>query len=247
MSSQAIIIDRSAAGEHGDYAVALTGTDASRTLSIGSNWTRIRIGVRQAVSSSSAQNTTIGQPRWCIGLCSSTSSTYSSTNAHYVGMDTNAGFLINHFGTSPGYYLTSLDGGNGGATRRWVTKVGTTTTQFGSSQTDDLGAYITSGSPTRTVHYLDISKQISGTSSVDPGLWTLQWYRPISPIATDWPASSFYAQLSNDTASTVVTAYIEQRVPVSESINGALTTVNIYWDKSDPALEVSDVAVWRFA
>ena len=49
--------------------------------------------------------------------------------------------------------------------------------------------------------------------------------------------SPSYSNIENDIA----------YFPMSESINGVMNTVNIYWNKTAPELEISDVAVWRFS
>lgn len=252
MATTNTIVDRTraGAGQEIDYALSTTTTDLSRTINIGSDWKRLRIGMRLSISSSQNQvvGIVINQPQFALGLCNGTSSTYSTSTTHFVGVDLDSQFyLFNRTGTFPNQFGTSQDSSNPGPTRRFVVKTGTTRNVFGAAFNEAFGAYNTSGSPDRTVCYVDISKELSGSldTVVDPGSWTIRYFKT-SNGQTDISASVFYSRLADDTASVVVAAPVQQAVPVSESINGVLNTVNIYWNKNDPPMEISDVAVWRF-
>ena len=237
---------RTGAGQEIDYALSTTTTDLSRTINIGSDWKRLRIGMRLSISSSLPEVGVINQPQFALGLCNGTSSTYSTNTTHFVGMDLDSQWYLTD--RSSGQWLTS-DFSNPVNSRRFVVKNGVTRNVFGSGFVENFGAYLISGSPDRSVCYVDYTKEISGSleTVVDPGLWTIRYFKAFSAGGiTDTSASAFYSRLADDTASVVVAAPVQQAVPVSESINGVLNTVNIYWSKNDPPMEISDVAVWRF-
>lgn len=250
MATTNTIVNRTRTGSDIDYALSTTTTDLSRTINIGSDWKRLRIGMRLSISSSQNQvvGIVINQPQFALGLCNGTSSTYSTNTTHFVGMDLDSQYyLFNRTGTFPNQFGTGQSSVNSGPTRRFVVKTGITRNVFGAAFTEAFGAYNTSGSPDRTVCYLDFAKELSGSLEivVDPGLWSIQYFKT-SNAQADVSASVFYSHLADDTASVVVAAPVQQSVPVSESINGVLNTVNIYWNKSDPPMEISDVAIWRF-
>ena len=69
-----------------DVRAALSNSTLRRLLSIGSNWTKLRVGVRMSILDSGGNIT--GSPRFVIGLCASSGNPVnngSATTGHFVG------------------------------------------------------------------------------------------------------------------------------------------------------------------
>ena len=233
------IIDRSYIGGDNDKILSVTNEQIGRTFSVGSSWKRLRIGIRYEVSSSGAN---IVGPNFAFGLCSGTSSMYAdSTTQYFIGSDMDTTQGLDYLVSTMGLYRPA--GGGGGTYGRFCTKVGATTTVY-ANQTEWMPLINTVGSPNRAFKFIDFTK-----SDGDPGLWniTYTWYRVAQWYNTDVTSGSFYSNMTND----VVTLPADNTssiytVPISESVYGHLDTINVYWSKTYPPLEISDVAAYRF-
>ena len=128
--------------------------------------------------------------------------------------------------------------------------IGLTRTWIGSVISSNIGALSGSNinnSRNRNAFFVDFIKSGSTPSTANQ-LWTCSLFHPsITYPPVDISYSNFYNQMSAESPSY---SNIENDIayfPMSESINGVMNTVNIYWNKTAPELEISDVAVWRFS
>jgi hypothetical protein len=235
----ALIIQRNFPNDP-DKVINLNDEQMARTMTIGSNWNWIRLGVRMQMSKSNA----IVNPNFAMGLCSGTSSLYGDrTTTHFFGQDfdTNAIWTENSVTRAKNW---------AGLVARFVTKVSSSIINWSSGSQKDwaIGSTPSSNSISRQYYMLDFVK-----SAVDPGLWMLVyvWNKAADLSATNYDESftSFYNNMTNLTASLNSADYTSsfQYIPISESINGNLDTLNIYWNQTANTMQLSDVAVFRFA
>ena len=235
----AIIIDRISASI-ADKVLSISNEQCARTITIGSTWNRIRIGVRFKISSSFA-NITSANFAW--GLISGTSSLYAdaSTN-HFLGVDMPPSTTLTYTSATINLYRNTA-----ASASRFITKVGLTTTEYYHTVANfAFGLIENLADEYRMAAYMDIMK-----SNTDPGLWTIMYTynRTVSFSTQDISATQFYNNITNDSASLLTSnvASASFQIPISQSANGNLDTINIYWNKTTPPMEISDVAVYRFA
>jgi len=231
--TMAYIIDRSY-GADIDKVLSISGEQIGRTISIGGSWRWLRIGMLYQVSQSNTDYTNIPNANLAFGLSAGTSSLYADiTVKNFVGVDLDAS--------------KNLSAWYGSTVARMVIKSGSVYTFNSGDFAWDTGVSANSSSKHRAINFIDYIK-----ADTDPGLWCIrytysQWNG--NPVLDSSP-SVFYAQMTNPTCSlagsyTITSSYM----PVSESINGYLDTINIFWNKSNayPPIEISEIAAYRFA
>lgn len=233
-----------------DKSIALLGEQIARTTTIGSNWTYLRIGVRMTISNSLSDNSSLLGPEVAFGLCAGTSSLYADPSTpHFIGVHTPTAItwpVTNYGNGNVGYNA------NQGNAVRYIKKVGTGSTEFGNTTPAFVpmfgGSNPVSGTLRHVAWFLDYMKI---PSLADPGVWGMKTFIPILSNNCDIPSSSFYTYMSAPTISVAESgnnyATNFNTVDVTESINGHLDTVNLYWSVVNRQMEVTDVAVYRFA
>lgn len=237
---------------YNNQALEMSQEQIANTFSIGTNWTQLRVGILYQLSSSSATSS-ITSTDFAIGLCSGTASLYGSAAGptYFAGWRSGVSNTLTYQvggGTNLPYYTPTQFIGNIG------TKVGTA---FSSSANPQFGPDfppILTGSLAVTASwfplYLDFIKTNNTSSSQ---LWTITFYRYAADNGVRQPeyatVTRFYDELAHNVPSfaggipwqTLTTA----NVPISESIFGALDSINIFWPKTNP-LDIYDIAVYRF-
>ena len=218
-----------------DKVLSISGEQIGRTISIGSSWKWLRIGMLYQVSQSFANNSNvIPNPNLAFGLSAGTSSLYADvTVRNFVGVDLDAAQTLN-----PIY---------GDTIARLVMKSGSVYTYNSGNFRWDTGVSADTSSKHRAINFIDYIK-----ADTDPGLWLVRYtytYFNGNPVLDTSP-TVFYAQMTNPTCSlggvyTITSSFM----PISESINGYLDTINIFWNKSNayPPIEISEIAAYRFA
>jgi len=237
-----------------DKGLAIAQETIANKLSVGTDWRWIRLGILYVVNSNPQFTASIGSINLAAGLSSGTSSLYGSVNGptHFVGLITpptmsmaGGAFISTPYYTSSPQITSNIIGkqiGSGSS----EAAVGTHIYGFGLSGTGSVAFPL-------SVIYLDFIKKSNTTT---PQVWDIiytgfAWptvnYSTIVTITN----GAFYSYLSEITSSlggVLAPPYVRNSfyLPVSESINGVLDTVNIYWNKTFP-LNIHEIAVYRFA
>lgn len=218
-----------------DNKIQLTNSQCARqwSTSLGTNWTKIRVGARVAITHTGASLS--GTPRFAFGIQSGTTNLFQDAGGptNWVGFVSN-GTWANHTGNGiPGYYLAT------GMTM--ARKIGTTLTTGGSTNDfciywDATQAYrsclfadITKGTPNFTASCFCYNIANAFVSGPDVSLATY-----LANVVLPSPSVSSHAMSGNIT------------LAVSES-SGSLDSVGIAWDRTDALIEVSDVTVVRLS
>lgn len=230
----AIIVNRTN-GSDVDKVISLANEQMARTLTVGSDWKRIRIGIRYEISSSYAS---ISNPLFAWGIGAGTSSLYNSnTTTYFLGYDND---ISKTWSNATNQYSTDDI-----SSSRFIQKINNSITVFHYDRT--YFDSVASNGKHRRILYMDMKKDI-----VDPGMWLINYsfdaYNGWGSGA-DYSSSIFYSDITNDTSS-VSDQHSNPKtfyVPVSESVYGTLDTLIFYWNKTNPPIEISDVAVYRFA
>src|ERR1041385_4377365 len=227
-----------------DNRAKLANSNIARTWSsyVGTNWTTIRIGCRLSITDSGAN--IISTPRFAFGICSGTSNIFmDATTTHFFGIVSyNATWTRT---TSPVKYMLGngsyFDSGIAAAKR-----IGSTLTTDAFSNSPFPGAtYLfdsADGNGNRVVLFLDITKG-SPNFSIKP------FYYKGGGTPVDVSTDTFLANM--EYTSPAITGHAigneTKTMAIDEATNCYFNAVNIAWDRTTPAIEISDVAVVRFS
>lgn len=197
-----------------------------RPLSIGSNWQKIRIGLRLGFTGPAGN---LAGSFIAYGVCAGNSGWKSPSTVEWVG----AGFgatlnntTYTYVVATPGYYTA------GGISNPGITRInGVNTVRTGSSQTGYVSANVLLS---RSVMFVDIQK---GTP------YTIICYNSnsIANVQTDVTKVQFLQGMESDGTPTGTTS------PVTSTWThpgpGLMDTLSVSWNRSIPALNIFDVAV----
>ena len=221
------IISRTISGSP-DHAIRMLNGQFARTLSIGTSWTTIRVGVRWHMENTGADIT--GTPLLAVGLCAGTTNILGdATTDHWVGGITQAASFTNNAGDF--YFGTPLF--------KPAKKVNTTLTTGTSFGNGVITTPVTIAN--RIPMFIDITKG-------SPNFSLRQFILTSGTELGDVTPSEFLGLMESSTpVRTGYTFHAAQTIAVDEGTDGFLDSVNIYWDRAAAAVEISDIAVARFA
>jgi hypothetical protein len=221
-----------------DQRIVLSNSEATRLPLIGSDWTKVRLGVRLSVGASA--NIT-GNPRIAIGLCTGVADGFGRTaTTHFAGVRM-SGASFNYTAGPPAYLTASAAGAmvcckrisgtttNGSA----VSSAATMLSSSVSSRRSCLFVEITRGSPNFTFQLGAPTTAAAVQTDI-----TLAKFRD----QMSWPAWSVVGLstwLSGYNTGSAIT------LAVDEATYGSLIVPNVYWDQTGAPLEVSDVQLTR--
>lgn len=222
----------------GDKRISLTGSQPMvRVMNIGSNWTKLRIGMRMAVDSSGV-NLDGATTQLALGVCSGTASPYGDpiSTTHFIGWRRAANNWIHNAG--PPAYFSSAGGFN------LIKKVGVTVT---ANPGEEYSQAIISADPAAmqgvviqlmkfggTMRFWATHRSLAGFSNLtDDLLYTYvnekSRFSDMIPTGWSWALASGFMSVAFD-----------------ESADGPLNCLNLYWTGADP-LEVSGLVYKRWA
>jgi hypothetical protein len=210
-----------------DKRIVLSNGQFARKLSIGSNWTRLRLGIRFGMTDLGVAPT--GTPRFAAGFCSGLSNLFGdATTDNWVGIISNtatwAYAAADHYGSVVF-----------GAAKR----VGSTLT-VGSNAAGSvsIGAVSASTGVQRALFFVDITK---GSPNYTVQAFTAGGTPPDSTIA------QFLAQLESSTPSLSGYTWNTSTTIAADESTGGFDSINVSWDRSSFNAEISDVGVCRFS
>ncbi len=216
----------------GDRRIQLTCEEIVRPILLGgSNWTKLRIGIRCAVWYSGGN-----LPGTCLSVgLSQTADAFLSTNT--VDM---LGFLCQN-GTTNTWTLTttSVPFCYTGGGILYYQKVGTTVTSLAATNT--TGPFIVADP---TAYYSNFFVEITkGSPNYTMAMWAANSFAngQISVSTRD----TFYLTLENEAAPTNMTNLFNLSTS-SYTGTGNLSYLSVYWNRATPSLEITDIAVCRF-
>lgn len=208
-----------------DTVVDLDNEQLGRPIDIGSNWNRIRIGMRWAISGSGQVST----PRWYVGMSAGTGSMIAASSSIFLGLEwenAGSGVSLNDYGT----YYANL----GGAGWKLVTKINSVESNNGQNA---LGTcYVGTVPYRRSYAILEITK---GTPNYTVGM--------VMPKAAGFTDTSLNQLTASIMSPSLVGApglsngiFHSQSIAYSDS-SGSLDTINVYWGTNSHALEISEI------
>jgi|SRR5688572_2374569 len=218
-----------------DKRIKLANSQVARLWDsgVGTSWTTIRIGCR--ISIDDFGGNILSTPRFAFGICSGTSNLFmDATTTHWAGVVSDV---------SSWRYLAGPPaslGPNNPWTLSVAKRVGSTLT-IGSAIGPGFWQIGDCAVATRTVFFLDITKgspnftfQLYGNSTNTPfGDVSLATFLAQVPLLTP--------SIANHTQGSAVTQAVD------EGTDGQFSAVNIAWDRSSPAIEISDLSIVKLA
>lgn len=208
---------------------------------MGTTWNVVRIGMRFGIEDFG--DNLISTPRFGFGMSSGTSNLLMDvTTTHWFGAYSNGALWRRNPGTPPGALYTI---GNAGYTNNSIVlakRIGSTvTTGSALAQAADYNGIgdvtlakrivwffeVTKGSPNFTVRFFS---PLAGTTLVD--VTPVQF---LSNMELTAPSIAAHGWSGNVT------------MAIDETTNGFFNAVNIGWDRTSPAIEISDVSVVKFS
>lgn len=229
------------------------GVDSySRCLSIGTQWTRIRVGILCSVSTVQETTYPLRTTQFCLGVCNGIGSdvgVYRARNAHavshryapYIGSvggtwTYNAGTAGNSYFSTTEFYGIKVENGNysGGTS-------GSQTAYFPTSTT------LNSAIPRRGIYIADISK----SAMVSGNLSRYGATGAVAHMSLDLTTEDLFSGIQQYTAAPVIrgTALQQATAGISLTFNettyGMLDTVFVYWGTYAVPFQLYEIAVWR--
>jgi len=208
-----------------DAAISTTTAAWARSITLPAGWSTLRFGVRYHITD--IGGTVTGTPRLGMAMCSGTSNIMGDATV------TNAIGLIS----------TSATWGRGGvgyapvafSAMTYVGATLTTTTTFNTAT-----PYLNTTTPCRQFFLCDIAK---GSPNYTV---TITWWNPgAGPYGDVSSAMMMNSMLTQNVVPTSTTNYAvdSPRALAFDEANGTLNAINIWWNHSDVACVVTDVAV----
>ena len=222
----------------GDKYLTLANEEFVRTLAIGSDWTRLRLGLLLALTPDGTNDLQGADLVW--GLCA------GKTNPFGAASTTN--FLGMKFGTSFGPEVLNYSA-NGGNPYFWsgrgqMKKVGVTRTAFdGNGLEFHRLATNTGALQRRSAHFLEIAKG-------NPNFSIRSWSMPLTGLAKDFTPAHLLEGLEQSLSITVNGENVGAGMTVTTGFDeapGALDTVDLHWNKAAFPLGVYALAAYRIA
>lgn len=223
-------------GNNNNTYMTLANEEFVRTLAIGSNWTRLRLGILVAFTPDGTNN--IAGAVLALGMSAGVNNPFGAalTDNFYggsmLGAATGQTMLYNAGGGNP-YFTT------GGVVNQ-IKRVGGVTSTGSSAGIPDV-ATNTGTTQRRTAMFLELIKGVSNSVA--------SFTMSVAIAQTDCP---FYAFLdAMETTSPVIAgnSYGNLQASSFEDISeaaGALDTFNVFWNKSAFPLEIYGMAVYRY-
>lgn len=236
----AVIFQQDFTRELGREGLRLRNEEFVRTLSIGTSWTRLRIGIQCAIGTVDSQNFVTGSMSGMfLGLCVGTTFPFSNPSCTYaVGYTFYPGQTWTYVANSgnPYYQVPGFQHGPTSKVNAVLTSpsVGIATTFIASSDATHR----------RSVYMVDITRSSTiitmGTSAVAAVTydWTTRDFLNVvdQGAAT---ASIFYQGTQYDVATT--------RSDTIAGMNANLDSIDIFWRQTANPLEIYGIAVSRLA
>ena len=211
-----------------------------RPLSMGNNWSHIRIGLLWAVTGSSTIGTSNG---FAIGVCSGTTHPFNDPACtNFVGIYNNGGLFFNS--NAPNNYWTLTSSMGHGAT-----KVGSTLALTASNMPDSVGMMLPAvgGTNRRGLLYVDIIK-----GSPNYTIWWEQYTNSGSNPTVDFTVANLKSGLTQTVGSITVAGVIfndgngAQTIACSES-PGIFDTIDIYSNFAGNPMQIYEVAIQKIS
>lgn len=225
-----------------DIRVGLNNSSICRLLSIGTNWTYLRVGIRVSIDPAVYNTNNLGKNIF-IGVCSGTSNPWNNgvaTTTHAVGALAPA---IGNAGNAPASYSDGF-GGTGFVfyNVKGAKRVGTTITESSGALLNPAYIQAISNDYRAALWFVDIEKKTSPTD------WNIKSFMLTTVGTTHVTKSTFETYMATPFAGLSLGGHSPSStvtLAVDEATNGYLDSVNVFSDMNGN-VEISDIAAARF-
>jgi len=226
----------------GDRALQLGSEEFVRKMAIGNNWNLLRIAARVQINGMA----TISAPRLQLGLCDGDQATFASANCNYVGATLNINNNI-QWGFASNTYVGGLSAfrNNGMAVKKIVNTI--TETAMGTSVEGYIAA---AGLGNPSLYFVDILRASASSYTVSFNRCTIT---QVTNAAANLTSRYVFLRCAEDEllTSTFAANYITSYTGTAANLTltgmpANMDTVSIYWNKSTPTVEISDLSIIRF-
>lgn len=216
-----------------DSRIQLSNSRFARQIPF--SWSKIRLGVRWTLNATTGVNIT-GTPRIVLGICAGSSNIYGdATTTHFLGARQNESTWTAQGAAGSENWFCN------GSTWQNLKRVGTTDTTGTSLGLNAITWNIAHATlARRSIFFLDITKgspnftqRIFGTNANPPADITESRFLELMGI--ELPSETNYQHAT------------AQTLAVSEGTDGTFTHLNVHWDRTTQNIEISDIALARFA
>jgi len=221
-----------------EKAVVLENATIVRPISLPDKWTRLKLGIRCAISGSSTSNIT-GTPRLYLGFCSGSNVIGDATTDFFVGFRSNTSTWTYTSGSTREYYTWSV--GN------MIVKLDNNITASGDVVTDSARMEFINGVFKPTTFNLLITRSLDESNTK---YRIVGGYYEASTGFAGYTSPQFLEDMTSATntglsaAMTATTAYTTNPI----GFRGGFDNVLVAWDKETPnnAMVIMDIAVAAF-
>jgi hypothetical protein len=210
-----------------DTSIFMPNSTWARPITLPVGWKKVRLGVRYHISDPGTTLAGTPIPRFGVALCSGTTNILgdaSVTNAIGV-ISTQSSWARGGVGFAPVSFAA-------------MTYVGTTLNAPTNTTTNPAVPWVNTSSPCRQLFLIDIA-----VGSPNYVVTTVYW----APGSVgDVPSGTFYTAMLVPVPSIIGSTYntdAPRSLAFSEATNGTLNAVNVWWNRTDCAIQVTDVAV----
>lgn len=207
-----------------ETSIQMVNSHFARLISIGTGWNKVRVGIRLHMEDTGVD--AVSTPRFAMGFCSGTANQFGdATTTHFVGILSDAAT----WSVAPGVRYAAAN------MFKPAKKVGVTTT-LGATAFGTVFIPAPASTANRNLMFVDITKG-------SPNYSFHQFATSATPT-TDVSAATFLSQMELATPSlTEHTYYGPQTLAVDEGADGTLDAINFSWDRTNPYIEICDIAV----
>ena len=222
----------------GDKYLTLANEEFVRTLAIGNDWTRLRLGLLLALPTDGTSDLQGADLVW--GLCAGKSNPFGAASTkNFLGMKFG-------MGTGPDVMTYNSNGSNPyfWAGRGYLKKLGATRSPFERNGLEFHRLATNTGAlPRRSAHFMEIAK---GSPNFRVTVWSL----PVTGLAKDFTPAHLLEGLEQPGSIITNGENLGSGADVTVDFDegaGALDTVDLYWNKAGFPLEVYALAAYRMA
>lgn len=216
-----------------DKRIRLSNSQFGRPFNFGT-WSKVRVCFRLGFTDYGASPS--GNVNHFLGLCSGTTNMFGdATCQHFVGFGNTGTWTRSGSGSSLIYTA---------AAPSYYTKIGTTlVASTNASNGIAYGATADFDGKQRKVLFVEYVK-LSGTQMNLTAFYRLNNAGTVDISYSDWLN---LAEVETGAAYTLHAWGTTRTLSVNEGVNGVLDAVTAYWSRTSPQMEISDIAVVKFA
>jgi hypothetical protein len=213
-----------------DNGIQLGYEELIRPFSFGTDWTRVRVGMRYALNGTQSIVPTSVK----VGICVGNQATLTNTtvSALWARSEGNAS-LMTWSGTTPNFFYDTT----GAFTGFFYERIGSTNNILG-NPSQSRSAWSANPTALRSIMMLDITKLAAAQITFT------YYYLTNVQVVTDWTHAAFLAAMANDGTPTGTTAIAQS--PNVTRTQKDWNSMFIGWTRSTPAMCVYDMAVARY-